>query len=76
MDTAVLERAEAGLAARPAAFTRCMDEAQALLRDAADSWAAGDPERPSTLEMLVGVLQVFAQGGFLAFPVLPKRRRS
>ncbi|MCU0722829.1 MAG: hypothetical protein MUC63_04325 [Planctomycetes bacterium] len=76
MDTAVLERAEAGIA-RPAAFTRCMDEAQAILRDAADSWAAGDAETPSTLEMLVGVLQVFAQGGFLSFPVLPtKHRRS
>jgi hypothetical protein len=76
MDTAVLEaRAMASRGCAPG-FSACMEEAQAILRDAADGWAAGDPERPTTLETLVGVLQVFVRGGLLAFPEIPKRRRG
>jgi hypothetical protein len=49
-------------------FQRCLEKAQACLRDAADRWSEGDPEEPSTLEVLVVVLQHFAREDFLYFP--------
>ncbi|MHC4777035.1 MAG: hypothetical protein ACYTFG_00510 [Planctomycetota bacterium] len=49
-------------------FARCLEEARGVLRDAADFWAKGDPEDPSTLEVLLTMLQAFAREGFLYFP--------
>ena len=49
-------------------FARCLDNARALLRDAADVWALGDPEEPPTLDVLLTILQAFAKEGFLFFP--------
>lgn len=49
-------------------FSRCIESARAILRDAADRWAAGDAEEPATLHVLLDVLQVFAKERFLLFP--------
>jgi hypothetical protein len=49
-------------------FNQCLEEARALLRDAADVWALGDAENPPTLDVLLNILQAFAKEGFLFFP--------
>ena len=49
-------------------FARTLDEARALLRDAADRWARGDAEDPTTLDVLLTILEVFARDRFLLFP--------
>jgi hypothetical protein len=49
-------------------FEQCMDEAQALMRRAADEWAHGDPENPPTERVLAEILQVFARDKFLKRP--------
>ena len=53
-------------------FARCFEEASALLRNSADQWAKGDPEDPTTLEVLLNILQAFAKDGFLFFPTEAK----
>ncbi|GEM_PF-3129627 len=52
-------------------FHQGLEEARAILCDAADAWAEGDPECPATLAVLVDVLRAFANRGLLAFPGEP-----
>ena len=49
-------------------FDACMDEANKLLRSAADDWAKGNPEDPPTDSVLARVLDVFAKEKFLKRP--------
>jgi hypothetical protein len=49
-------------------FDACLDGANKLLRRAADEWAKGNPENPSTKEVLNEVLDIFAKERFLKRP--------
>jgi hypothetical protein len=46
-------------------FQQCVDEAQAVLRAAADRWALGQPEDPPTTEVLEAILFIFEHQHFL-----------
>jgi hypothetical protein len=46
-------------------FEKCMDEAHAILRKAADEWALGHPEQPPTKEVLEQIIRVFEHERFL-----------
>jgi hypothetical protein len=46
-------------------FERCVDDALAILRKAADQWALGDPEQPPTPEIVEQIIRVFEREGFL-----------
>ena len=46
-------------------FERCVDEAQSILRKAADQWALGHPEQPPTREVLEQIIRVFEHEHFL-----------
>jgi hypothetical protein len=49
-------------------FDACLYEADRLLRKAADEWAKGNPENPSTKDVLNQVLNIFAEEKFLKRP--------
>jgi hypothetical protein len=46
-------------------FERCVDEAHAILRKAADEWALGNPEQPPTREVLEQIIRTFKHERFL-----------
>ena len=46
-------------------FERCVEEAQAVLRKAADEWALGHPEQPPTKEVLEQIVRMFEREKFL-----------
>lgn len=46
-------------------FERCVEEARALLRKAADEWALGHPEQPPTKDVLEQIIRVFEHERFL-----------
>jgi len=46
-------------------FERCVNQAHAILRKAADQWALGHPEQPATREVLEEVIRVFEHEHFL-----------
>ena len=46
-------------------FQRCVDEAHAILRKAADEWALGNPEQPVTREVLEQIIRTFEHEHFL-----------
>jgi hypothetical protein len=48
-----------------ARFERCVDESLAILRKAADEWALGNPEQPSTKEVLEQIIRTFEHEHFL-----------
>jgi len=45
-------------------FERCIEEAQAVLRKAADEWALGHPEQPPTKEILEQIIRIFEREKF------------
>jgi hypothetical protein len=49
-------------------YERCVQEAHRQLIEAADEWAAGNPEDPPTQEVLRSILDLFAKHGFLKPP--------
>jgi len=50
-------------------FVVCFEDAYKLLKQAADQWALGDPEKPPTAEILSQLLDVFERGRFLWRPI-------
>jgi hypothetical protein len=46
-------------------FERCVDEAHAVLRKAADQWALGHPEQPPTKEVLEQIIRIFEHQHFV-----------
>jgi hypothetical protein len=46
-------------------FERCVAEAHAILRKAADEWALGHPEQPPTKQVLEQIIRVFEHEHFL-----------
>jgi hypothetical protein len=46
-------------------FEQCVDDALAILREAADEWALGHPERPPAREVLERILRTFEHEHFL-----------
>jgi hypothetical protein len=59
-----------GLSSDPAArFVYCFEDALKLLRTAADQWAIGDPEKPSTEKVLSSLLDIFERERFLRRPI-------
>jgi hypothetical protein len=46
-------------------FQQCVEDAQAVLRSAADQWALGQPEDPPTAEVLEQILRIFEHQQFL-----------
>ena len=46
-------------------FQRCVEQAHAILRKAADEWALGHPEQPPTKQVLEEVLRIFEHEHFL-----------
>ena len=53
--------------ARPT-YDRCVEQALAELRRAADAWAQGHPEEPPTEEVLQRLLRIFERARFLRHP--------
>lgn len=49
-------------------FDQCVEDAQKILIRAADEWCKGDPELPSTQQILNELLEVFVMQGFLKKP--------
>jgi hypothetical protein len=49
-------------------FEECQREAHGLLQKAADGWAQGNPEQPTTQEVLGAILRVFERGKSLRRP--------
>jgi len=48
-----------------ARFEQCVEEANAILRKAADEWALGHPEQPPSREILEKIIRIFEHEHFL-----------
>lgn len=46
-------------------FERCVEASHAILRQAADEWALGNPEQPPTREVLEKIIRIFEHEHFL-----------
>ena len=61
-----MAQAQPNLTTDPGArFERCVDEAHAILRKAADELALGHPEQPASKEVLEQIIRVFEREHFL-----------